>query len=382
MSQKRILVLTDHMPWGHRAIARAIFGYLKKHEKEVDVKVDYVEVDPRLGLANDFYTFAYRLIPSTNRVSHKLMNYRILRDLLLETTVRDMAGLKKVIGKYKPDLVISCYFFHSIALAKLKAEVETKYKLWTIVADPWSINPISFVKEADLNLVYDEVGIKEGLKQGVRKDRLVATGWWTREEMWQQYDRVAVRKKLGFKDDRPIIFVGGGSLGTSSLPRVLAALMLVKSPVGLIINTGTDKLSYNLVEEYIRLFKRIRTNDLVWVKNMGWIDNMGEVLAASDIVFGKAGPNFLFDVVAAKKPFVAITHIGGQEDGNIDIIKKKKLGWVKENKWEISEFMLAYLKKPEWYHQRFEESIKREAERNMDCWPTMLELVKKYLPKG
>jgi UDP-N-acetylglucosamine:LPS N-acetylglucosamine transferase len=51
---------------------------------------------------------------------------------------------------------------------------------------------------------------------------------------------------------------------------------------------------------------------------------MAEVLSASDIVFGKAGPNFLFNVVACKKPFVAITHVGGQEDGNLDIIRKKK----------------------------------------------------------
>lgn len=375
------------MPWGHRAIARAIFGYLKKHEKEADIRVDYVEVDPKLGLLNDFYTFAYRLVPSTNRVSYRLMNYRVLRDLFLETTIRDVAGLKKVVNKYKPDLIISCYFFHSISLARLREDFATNYKLWTVVADPWSINPISFVEEADLNLVYDEVGISEGLRLGVKRERLMATGWWTREEMFDPQLRIAnyklrIKQRLGFGDDRPIIFVGGGSLGTSSLPRVLAALMLVKKPVGLIINTGTDKLSYNLVEEYVRLFKRIRTNDLVQIKNMGWIDNMGEILSVCDIVFGKAGPNFLFDAVASEKPFVATTHIGGQEDGNIELIVKKKLGWVKEKNWEISEFLLAYLRRPEWYNHRFDQNIKEEAERNKRCLPVMLELVKKHLPKG
>ena len=31
-------------------------------------------------------------------------------------------------------------------------------------------------------------------------------------------------------------------------------------------------------------------------------------------------------MVARKKPMVAITHIGGQEDGNIEVIKKKGFG--------------------------------------------------------
>jgi UDP-N-acetylglucosamine:LPS N-acetylglucosamine transferase len=59
-------------------------------------------------------------------------------------------------------------------------------------------------------------------------------------------------------------------------------------------------------------------------------------MQAADIIVGKAGPNTLFESVATYKPFLAITHISGQEDGNLDIIREKKLGWVEENPLKAS----------------------------------------------
>jgi UDP-N-acetylglucosamine:LPS N-acetylglucosamine transferase len=128
------------------------------------------------------------------------------------------------------------------------------------------------------------------------------------------------------------------------------------------------------------MFLRLRKgDDTVIIKHLGWIENMAEVLSACDIVFGKAGPNFLFDAVATQKPFVAITHIGGQEDGNIDIIKKKKLGWIKEKNGEISDFLFEYLENPKYFEEKYTKNIKIEAENNKKTLPMILERVKKEL---
>jgi len=160
---------------------------------------------------------------------------------------------------------------------------------------------------------------------------------------------------------------------------LLPALMLIKGKAGFVFNTGTDKLAYNLVEQYIRLFKKLNKDSEVIIKNFGWIENMAETLAGVDIVFGKAGPNFLFDVVASGKPFVSITHIGGQEDGNIEIIKKKGLGWVKERGTEAADFLLDYLKDPKKFERKFKKNIENEAARNQKSMEIILEEVKREL---
>lgn len=378
-TKKKILVLTDDMPWGHRSIAKAIYAYLKENEKGSDYEVFFREIKANIGIGGDLYTFTYRYFPKTNKLIHDFSKKKMARELMEDISIINLPKLKKEVENIEPDLIISTYFFHSHSLARWRNRSGKEFKLWTVVADPWTINPISFVKEADLNLVYDETGFREGLKYGLKKDQIVVTGWWTRLAMYQKYDYEEVRRKMGFNDDRPVIFVGGGSLGTNSLPKLLPTMLMIDQKVGFIINTGVDKVAFNLVKEYQKMFFKLRKDDRVKIVHLGWIENMAEVLSACDIVFGKAGPNFLFDVVAVGKPFVAITHIGGQEDGNIDLIRKKRLGLIKEKNGEISDFLMEYLKNPKYFEKKFEKNIQTEAEKNKKTLPGILELVEKEL---
>lgn len=378
MAKKKILVLTDNLPWGHRSIAKAIYGALKKREKGRNVEIKYVEVKAETGISNDFYTFMYRFFPKTNRMMAKLSEDRRLREIIHRMSELNLPRLKKAVESYKPDLIISCYWYHSHSLQWWRKKEKKTFKLWSVIADPWTITPATVVDGIDLTLVYDEVAESLAKRYGL-KEEILKSGWWVREEMYGKVDRKKIREKLGIKDKRPVIFIGGGSLGTNSLTRLLPALMMVKEKCAFIFNTGTDKLLHSTIEEYMKLLKKMNLGEEIIVKNLGWIENMAEVLGAADIVFGKAGPNFLFDVVACQKPIVAITHIGGQEDGNIEIIKKKGLGWVKEKPGEAAEFLLEYLKKPKYYQEVYKDNIKREAENNQGTMEKIWVRVEKEL---
>lgn len=379
MQKKRILVLTDHMPWGHRSIAKAIFNYLKENEKGNDLEIFYQEVKSEGGIVNDIYNFYYKYSPKLGRFFYKLDSKNLAVKIIDDLGLKNLPRIKDAVNKIKPDLIISAYFIHSHTLAKWKKETDQKFKLWTVMADPWTIYSASVVPGADLHLVYDKVGLKMAKNMGVEAKKVLVTGWWVRPEMYKEYNRKEIRKKLGFNDDRPIIFVGGGSLGTNSLMSILPALFFLKQKVGFIINTGTDKLTFNLVKNFIKFFNKARKDNQIIIKNFGWIENMAETLSACDMVFGKAGPNFLFDVVACQKPFVAITHIGGQEDGNIELINDKKLGWIREKSVRLINFLYQYLERPKYFENKFKETIKKEALNNKNSLKIVLERVKKDL---
>ncbi len=362
---KRILVLTDHMPWGHRSIALAIFAYLKDQEKTMGWRVDYAQAKAETGLGGDLYNLVYRYVPSAHVLMHKASFSKTFQKLAEEVPMASLPAVKKVVNKYKPDIIISTYFLHSHCLIKWREQAGLHFKVWTVVADPWTINGVSLLEKADMNIVYDEVVAREARKLGIPPSKILKTGWWTRPEMYLPYDKDASRRKLGMEGTYPIIFIGGGSLGTSALPKILPVLPFVKNEVGIIFNCGTDKMTYQLVEYYQKLLHSVMGDKLkVHIKNYSWIERINEVLAACDIVFGKAGPNFLFDVVAMGKPFVAITHINGQENGNLDLIRKKKLGWVKEDPADLNHFFFDYIKRPEFYNQMYTSTIMAEAAKN------------------
>ena len=111
--KKRILVLTDDMPWGHRSIAKAIYSYLKEREGNENFEVSYKEVKAEMGIANDVYTLLYRFSPTTNRIAYRLMSFDRLRELTERVSLTSVPKLKKVVAEYKPDLIICAYFFHS-----------------------------------------------------------------------------------------------------------------------------------------------------------------------------------------------------------------------------------------------------------------------------
>lgn len=363
MAKKKILILTDDLPWGHRSIAKAIYGSLKEKEKEAGVELRYAEIKAEVGISNDFYTFMYRFFPKSNKMMTRLSGEGRLRKIVHRLSEMNLPRLKKFVSSYKPDLIISCYWYHSHSLQLWRKNENANFKLWSVIADPWTITPVTVVPGADLTLVYDEVAEREVRKYGL-KGEILKSGWWVRGEMYKKIDRKEARRKLGITDDRPVIFIGGGSLGTNSLTRLLPVLMTIESKCAFIFNTGTDKMLHSTIDQYVKLLKKLKLGEQIIVKNLGWIEDMAEVLQASDIVFGKAGPNFMFDVVASKKPMVAITHIGGQEDGNIEIIKKKNLGWVKEKPGESASFLLEYLERPKYFEKMYAKSIEKEAKNN------------------
>ncbi len=376
--KKKILVLTDDAPWGHRSIAKAIYSYLKANENKNNYQVEYAAIKTDEGVINEIYKFYYKYSPKLGKIIYNNVNNRLANKILKDRAKKNLSGVKKVVKEIGPDLIISAYFLHSHSLSLWK-EMGVAFKLWTVIADPWTIYPMSVVPGADLHLVYDRVGFNFAAKMGVPRGKILTTGWWVRQEMYRQIDKEKSLKLLGIRNDRPVVFIGGGSLGTSALPKLLPSMFFLKKKVFFVINTGADKLAYNLVENYIKLLNKIRKDDVVLVKSMGWIEDMAQVLSVSDIVFGKAGPNFLFDCVACKKPFVSITHIGGQEDGNIDLIKKKKLGWVKEKTDEMNKFLVEYLENPKYYENKFRKNIEIEAEANRKTLPIILKRIKEDL---
>ena len=70
------------------------------------------------------------------------------------------------------------------------------------------------------------------------------------------------------------------------------------------------------------------------------------LMFASDIVVGKAGPNFMFECLALERPILANGCLPGQEEGNLEFITKSKVGWTEEDPKKAALLAIKLLNDP------------------------------------
>jgi 1,2-diacylglycerol 3-beta-galactosyltransferase len=309
----------------------------------------------------------------------KAINSLIIRRLK-EVTVEE-------IKSFKPDLIISTYFLYNPVLEKINDFQTEAIPFMNIIANTWVLHPLEFSQKANLNFVYDKRAIQMGKKYGISREKILAGGWLVRKQFYRNRDQKELRNSLGFDSDIFTAVICGGSEGTSMILKILPSLLTNNKKLQLIIICGTNKELYKATQSFKKLIKKIKDYNIQKFKNIDkrlhlkifkFTQKMPQLLAASDLVIGKAGPNLLFESVASKKPFFAITHISGQEDGNLEIIKQKNLGYVQENSIKANKLIKKLLNNPKHLNQ-FQETVAEERKNNSKAEKKLLKAIKKLI---
>ncbi len=127
--------------------------------------------------------------------------------------------------------------------------------------------------------------------------KCVLTGNPIREEMLQ-IDRSAARRRLGL-DERPFIVAFGGSLGASRLNDAV---------VGLLNTADTGRFQFMLgtgQRFYAQVCGQIKKQDDA-IRIVPYIEHMDLVMAAADVVIGRAGALTVSELCALGKPAILI----------------------------------------------------------------------------
>lgn len=126
---------------------------------------------------------------------------------------------------------------------------------------------------------------------------------------------------LGFDDQKPVLLIFGGSLGSAKL------------------NAAVHGSAHQLVEKFqiVHVCGPNKTNEdlkaLPHYRQYPYInDNFGDVLASADIVISRAGANAVYELIALAKPHILIplptTASRGDQIENADYAKQQGLSRV------------------------------------------------------
>jgi processive 1,2-diacylglycerol beta-glucosyltransferase len=311
--RQKILVLTSRTGGGHISLAEALRDQLS-HAYTLEL------VDPQPS----FFHWHYRMVsryalwlwaaefrssdtPGRARLAHRLFTIVVAR------------ALKDLLTRLRPALIISTYPFLTSEVVHVLGKINDHTPFVMLLSDPNGVHA-SWLSEHRVTAVLAPTRetYAQALEAGFMAEQLRLVGWPVRGQFYQDYStqRSALLTQLGLHPGRFTIFLQGGGEGAARFGRTVERVLVTSREVQVILATGTNRA---LLERFIGI-ERLHA--------LPFTREIAPYMAAADIVMGKAGPNMLFEAVTLGKPFVATACMPGQEEANLEFIRRHQLGWV------------------------------------------------------
>ncbi|MEM5799403.1 MAG: glycosyltransferase [Candidatus Aenigmatarchaeota archaeon] len=365
--KKKILIFTAIT--GHTSLAKAAKSFLDDLPN-TEIKIVNLMEDK---LTWGFYRISYRFMPFLTKIPYEISKNKGILEIIKNYFVtKYRKKILNILKKEKPDVVITTYFGYIPILDEIKPI--SKFHFINIISDPVTIHPLIFSREADYNIGFGKYCLKIGKKLGIKN--ILPTGWLVRKQFFDKVNKEKIIKK--YKLDKKItILICGGSEGSNAIILLLPFLFFtkMKNDFQIIFICGKNKALEKIINQIYNFAKTINSNTPKIIVR-GFTDNLNEFMSVSDIVIGKAGPNLIFESVSMEKPFIAITHISGQEDGNLELIKKLKLGWVAEDPITAGNIIKKIIENPK-ILEKFKH-LEKISLNNFETGKKLKEIVKNY----
>lgn len=306
---------------GHASISSAIVSCLKDKYTVYENNIT--------GKYFSLYTPFYLYFPQLFKIPYALSQFKQANRLI--NTLVDKAykaPVMEIFAKQRPNVVISTWTIPNRIIETLQRDIS--FPFINIVPDPRTFHVLEPSAKA-INFVFDQNAAKRCEKTRIPKNQIIPSGWFVRSEYYQDYQQSKVREQLGLDPNTPTILVAAGSEGTNWVLKIIPAFIQSHQQLNVFFACGSNRQLYTLIKNMAEVNQVLRPSNRISFIPLQYTNKMYTYMQSADLVIGKAGPNLLFESVATKTPFFAITHIAGLEDGNLEIIREYKVGYVEEN---------------------------------------------------
>lgn len=339
---RKVAIIYQKTGGGHLSLAQAVEEAIYKYYPN-EFKVHLVDPFP------DTYSSTYRRVSADLQELYKAQfditnNEEVSHIMHSMNTLVIQDKLKSQLAAVMPDIVISNHPFGTSEVSSVIRDMRLKCKFVIHVADPFTIHNCWLTcKDADLYLCPTDISADCFIKNGVEKSRVKTVGWIVRNKFLEEMPaKDIVRHNLGFDENKFTIFLGGSGQGGGKvfdLCQYIVKNQALLDSAQVIVNTGMNRhllgRVMDLAEDHPKFFQILP-----------YVNNIPQLLTASDVVVGKAGPNFLFESIFMKRPFIATGCLPGQEDGNLDFIINEDLGWVEKDTKKAVSLIQSVMENP------------------------------------
>lgn len=323
LNPSRILFIISDTGGGHRSAANAIIATLRLRDPEIVCEaLDLLRASglPGLKSAPELYQFF--------SAGHMWL-YNLLFGLFNSRWFMDAASrllywpakkrIDTAVRSFSPDLVVVIHPLLVRPMCAYRDATNAKWRVITVVTDLVSIHASWFSPTADLYLLPTQEACELALSHGIEKAKTLLTGFPVHPRFLKPLPAAeAVRQKLSLDPMRFTVLFTSGGAGGGNVRHLIETLESRCPDLQLLIVTGRN--------ENLRQRLSVRNNPPPHTHIFGFVDNMEELMAAADVVVGKAGPGTVMEAAACGKQLVLTGAVGRQEEGNLGFAERWALG--------------------------------------------------------
>jgi 1,2-diacylglycerol 3-beta-galactosyltransferase len=315
----KILALFSDTGGGHRSAVQAVLEALEqKHATEfesdmVDVFKAYApyplnkmpEWYPAMVKSPNLWELGYRMVDGRQRS-------RIMMDTIWPW-VRPAA--RQLVREHPADLILNVHPLFNTPVLRVLGKRHMPFI--TVVTDLVTAPSLWFHHWVDVCVVPTDEVRRSAIRHGLEPDQVKLMGLPVGKRFDEPGDKVGLREKLGWVQDRKVVLIIGGSEGMGPIYDTARGIAYTSPECALAVVTGRN-------ERLKRQLEKAPWDIPVYI--YGYVKNMPELMKASDILVTKAGPGTICEAINTGLPMVLYSRIPGQEDGNVRYVIEEGVG--------------------------------------------------------
>lgn len=326
-----ILFLFSDTGGGHRSATEAIIEALKLefNDQVTTQMVDiFLDIAPRpLNYLPKWYPYMVRM-PEVWGFSYRISNGTRRARVIVESAYPYVRrSLHRLINRNPADLIVSLHplandpFLHALG--------KKRPPFITVVTDLVTTHALWYHKAVDLCLVPTEAALQHALQEGLSPSQVQVVGLPVADRFCRPVgDPLALRQRLGWPPDRPVVLLVGGGEGMGPIEKTALAIAQANLPITLVIIAGRNQ----------ELQQRLKAHP--WpMKTLiyGFVHEMPDFMQAANILVTKAGPGTISEALNAGLPMILYSRLPGQEEGNVDYVISEGVGvWAPKTSYIVS----------------------------------------------
>ena len=325
---------------GHRSAAEAIIEAVHLEYKN-DVTTEMVDVfkeyaPPPFNRVGAMYPYMVKA-PRLWRAGFYATDGRA-RARMITTTTWPLArrAVRALVRDHPADLIVTVHpFANTFALRALGKD---RPPFINVVTDMVTTHALWYDKRADLILVPTKQAYDNAIRFNMPPEKVRVVGLPVADKYCKPLGRKsAMRKKLGWVSDKPIVLLVGGGEGMGPLAKTAREIDASGLDVGLVVVCGRNqRLKATLEAE-------------TWENPTflyGFTHDMPDFMRASDFIVTKAGPGTIAEALNAELPIILYSKLPGQEDGNVTFVEEEGVGVWAPKPQEVVRALTRWIMRP------------------------------------